>query len=326
MSNEPRLLDRVRAAIRTKGYSIRTEQAYVDWIRRFILFHNKRHPDEMGKREVEAFLTHLAVNRDVAPSTQNQALSALLFLYRAVLDRELPWFDGVTRAKKPSRLPVVLTADEAARLLKRLSGEKWLMASLLYGAGLRLLECLRLRVHDIEFDRRQILVRNGKGGKDRVTVLPGPVAQPLKRQIERVRIIHEEDLSEGYGEVYLPFALERKYPNAARAFGWQYIFPAGKRAKDPRSSKIRRHHVGESVLQRAVKQAVRDAGIEKPASCHSLRHSFATHLLERGQDIRTVQELLGHKDIRTTQIYTHVMGRGAWGVMSPLEGLMPEDE
>ncbi len=326
MGKEPRLLDRVRAAIRTKGYSIRTEQAYVDWIRRFILFHNKRHPDEMGKREVEAFLTHLAVNRDVAPSTQNQALCALLFLYRVVLERELPWFDDVTRAKKPRRLPVVLTNDEVARLLKKLHGDKWLMASLLYGSGLRLLECLRLRVQDIEFDRKQILVRNGKGGKDRVTILPGPVAQPLRRQIDRVRTIHEEDLYEGYGEVYLPFALERKYPNAARAFGWQYIFPAGKRSKDPRSNKYRRHHVGEAVLQRAVKQAVRDAGIERPASCHSLRHSFATHLLERGHDIRTVQELLGHKDIRTTQIYTHVMGRGAMGVMSPLEQLMPADE
>jgi integron integrase len=324
MQKEPRLLDRVRAAIRTKGYSIRTEQAYVDWIRRFILFHNKRHPDAMGKSEVEAFLTHLAVNRDVAPSTQNQALSALLFLYRMVLGRDLPWLDDVTRAKKPSRLPVVLTADEAGRLLKRLSGEKWLMASLLYGSGLRLLECLRLRVHDVEFDRRQIMVRNGKGGKDRVTVLPGPVVETLRRQIDRVRIIHEEDLSEGFGEVYLPFALERKYPNAARAFGWQYIFPAEKRSIDPRSGKMRRHHLGETVLQRAVKQAVRDAGVDKPASCHSLRHSFATHLLERGQDIRTVQELLGHKDIRTTQIYTHVMGRGALGVMSPLERLMPD--
>jgi integron integrase len=282
MQKEPRLLDRVRAAIRTKGYSIRTEQAYVDWIRRFILFHNKRHPDAMGKSEVEAFLTHLAVNRDVAPSTQNQALSALLFLYRMVLGRDLPWLDDVTRAKKPSRLPVVLTADEAGRLLKRLSGEKWLMASLLYGSGLRLLECLRLRVHDVEFDRRQIMVRNGKGGKDRVTVLPGPVVETLRRQIDRVRIIHEEDLSEGFGEVYLPFALERKYPNAARAFGWQYIFPAEKRSIDPRSGKMRRHHLGETVLQRAVKQAVRDAGIDKPASCHSL-HSFATHLLERGR-------------------------------------------
>jgi integron integrase len=272
MGKEPRLLDRVRAAIRTKGYSIRTEQAYVDWIRRFILFHNKRHPDEMGKSEIEAFLTHLAVNRDVAPSTQNQALSALLFLYRVVLGRELPWLDDVTRAKKPSRLPVVLTVDEAGRLLGSLSGEKWLMASLLYGAGLRLLECLRLRVHDIEFDRRQILVRNGKGGKDRVTVLPEPVTEPLRRQIERVRIIHEEDLSEGFGEVYLPFALERKYPNAARAFGWQYIFPADKRSIDPRSGKVRRHHLGETVLQRAVKQAVRDARIEKQASCYSLQH------------------------------------------------------
>jgi integron integrase len=321
MGKEPRLLDRVRNSIRTKHYSIRTEHAYVNWIRRFILFHNKRHPSEMGKTEIEAFLTHLAVNRNVAPSTQKQALSALLFLYRQVLGRELPWLDDVTRAKKPSRLPVVLTVDEVAKLLNKLSGDKWLMASLLYGSGLRLLECMRLRVHDIEFDRRQIMVRNGKGGKDRVTVLPDPVAEPLRRQIEKVRIIHEEDTLEGFGEVYLPFALERKYPNAAKTLGWQYLFPADKESRDPRSGKIRRHHLGEKVLQRAVKQAVRDARIEKPASCHSLRHSFATYLLEQGQDIRTVQELLGHKDIRTTQIYTHVMGRGAFGVMSPLERL-----
>ncbi|MCU7918726.1 MAG: integron integrase [Candidatus Thiodiazotropha sp. (ex Epidulcina cf. delphinae)] len=322
MRKEPRLLDRVRAAIRKKGYSIRTEQAYVDWIRRFILFHDKRHPIEMEKAEIEAFLSHLAVNRNVAASTQNQALSALLFLYREALERDLPWLDNVTRAKKPRRLPVVLSADEVGGLLKKLSGTQWLMASLLYGSGLRLLECLRLRVHDIEFDRRQILVRNGKGGKDRVTVLPDPAAETLRRQIERVRIIHEEDISGGFGEVYLPFALERKYPNAARTFGWQYVFPADKLSRDPRSGKTRRHHLGEAVLQRAIKQAVRDAGIEKPASCHSLRHSFATHLLERGQDIRTVQELLGHKDIRTTQIYTHIMGRGALGVSSPLERLL----
>ena len=319
---KPRLLDQVRAAIRTRGYSIRTEQAYVDWIRRYILFHGKRHPDEMGKIEIEAFLTHLAVNRNVAPSTQNQAFSALLFLYRHVLDRDLPWLDSVTRAKKPARLPVVLTPGEVELLLKRLSGVKWLMASLLYGSGLRLIECLRLRVHDIEFERKQIMVRNGKGGKDRVTVLPEPVEGALRRQIERVRIIHEEDLSDGFGSVYLPFALERKYPNAAQAFGWQYLFPADKLSRDPRSGKTRRHHLGEKVLQRAVKQGLRDARISKPASCHSLRHSFATHLLERGQDIRTVQELLGHKDIRTTQIYTHVMGRGALGVKSPLEALV----
>jgi integron integrase len=319
--NRPRLLDQVRAAIRTKGYSIRTEQAYVDWIRRYILFHQKRHPLDMGKSEIEAFLTHLAVNRDVAPSTQNQAFSALLFLYRHVLDRDMPWLDSVTRAKKPKRLPVVMTTAEVDLLLRQLSGIKWLMASLLYGSGLRLLECLRLRVQDIEFEKQQIMVRSGKGGKDRVTVLPQSLIEPLRRQIEKVRIIHEEDLSEGFGEVYLPFALERKYPNAATAFGWQYLFPADKRSRDPRSGKIRRHHLGETVLQRAIKQALRRAKIERPASCHSLRHSFATHLLERGQDIRTVQELLGQKDIRTTQIYTHVMGRGAMGVQSPLESL-----
>jgi len=275
----------------------------------------------MGKAEIESFLTHLAVNRNVAASTQNQALSALLFLYREVLDRDLPWLDDVTRAKKPSRLPVVLTDTEVAKLLRQLSGTKWLMASLLYGSGLRLLECLRLRVQDIDIERRQIAVRSGKGGKDRVTVLPEPVTEPFKRQIEQVRFIHEEDISEGFGEVYLPFALERKYPNAARSFGWQYLFPADRRSRDPRSGKLRRHHVGVNVLQRAIKQAVRVVGIHKPASRHSLRHSFATHLLERGQDIRTVQELLGHKDIRTTQIYTHTTRRGALGVISPLEVL-----
>ncbi len=324
MGKEPRLLDRVRASIRTKGYSIRTEQAYVDWIRRFILFHAKRHPGEMGKAEVEAFLTHLAVNRNVAASTQNQALCALLYLYREVLGRDLPWLDDVTRAKKPKRLPVVLTPDEVKRLLDRLAGTKWLMASLLYGSGLRLLECLRLRVHDVDFEMRQITVRSGKGGKDRVTVLPDPLAGPLRRQIDQVRVFHERDTLDGLDGVYLPFALERKYPNASKAFGWQYLFPADGVSRDPRSGKIRRHHLGESVLQRAVKQAVREAGINKPASCHSLRHSFATHLLERGQDIRTVQELLGHQDIRTTQIYTHVTRRGALGVMSPLEGLPSE--
>jgi integron integrase len=321
MGKEPRLLDRVRVSIRTKQYSIRTEQAYVDWIRRFILFHGKRHPMEMGKAEVEAFLTHLAVNRNVAASTQNQALSALLYLYREVLERDLPWLDDVTRAKKPSRLPVVLTYTEVKMLLDQLSGTKWLMASLLYGSGLRLLECLRLRVHDIDFDMRQVMVRNGKGGKDRVTVLPDPIAGPLRRQIDQVRIFHERDTLDGLDGVYLPFALERKYPNAAKTLGWQYLFPAENASRDPRSGKTRRHHLGENVLQRAVKQAVRDAGIRKPASCHSLRHSFATHLLEPGQDIRTVQELLGHKDIRTTQIYTHVTRRGASGVVSPLEAL-----
>jgi integron integrase len=264
MGKEPRLLDRVRAIIRTKHYSIRTEHAYVDWIRRFILFHNKRHPNEMGKAEIEAFLTHLAVNRNVAPSTQNQALSALLFLYRQVLERELPWLDDVTRAKKPSRLPVVLTVEEVGKLLNKLPGDRWLMASLLYGSGLRLLEYMRLRVHDIEFDRRQIMVRNGKGGKDRVTVLPDPVTEPLRRQVEKVRIIHEEDTLEGFGEVYLPFALERKYPNAAKAFGWQYLFPAEKVSRDPRSGKIRRHHLGEKVLQRAVKQDATLYAIRSP--------------------------------------------------------------
>lgn len=320
-ANPPRLLDQVREAIRLRHYSIRTEQAYTDWIKRFILFHGKRHPRELGAAEVERFLTHLAVEGRVAASTQNQALSALLFLYKAVLRVDLPWLGEVTRAKRPGRLPVVLTVEETRRVLAHIHGPQGLMAGLLYGAGLRLLECVRLRVKDVDFGYRQITVRDGKGEKDRVTMLPQAVLEPLRAHLEKVKVLHEQDLEEGFGEVYLPHALERKYPNAAREWGWQYVFPAAKRSVDPRSGRERRHHVDEQSLQRAMKKAVRAAGLTKPASCHTLRHSFATHLLQSGYDIRTVQELLGHKDVATTMIYTHVLNRGGQGVVSPLDGL-----
>jgi integron integrase len=317
--SQPRLLDQVRDAIRVRHYSIRTEQAYVGWTKRFILFHGKRHPEDMGKAEVEAFLTHLAVKDNVAVSTQNQALNAILFLYRKVLDKDIDWPEDAVRAKKPARLPVVLTVEEVRDLLSQLNGTYWLMASLLYGSGLRLMECLRLRVKDLELERREITVRHGKGGKDRVTLLPGKLIDALKAQLGRAHVLHQTDLADGFGAVYLPNALEKKYPNASREWAWQYVFPAGKRSVDPRSAIERRHHVGETALQHGVKNAVRRAGISKPASCHSLRHSFATHLLESGYDIRTVQELLGHQDVRTTMIYTHVLNRGGRGVLSPLD-------
>jgi integron integrase len=316
-----RLLDQVRGKIRLKHYSIRTEQAYVDWIKRFILHFDKRHPRELGAADVEAFLTHLAVAGKVAASTQNQAKSALLFLYKEVLELELPWLDNVERAKTPKRLPVVLTRAEVQALLTRLEGTHWLMASMLYGAGLRLMECLRLRVQDVDFARKEILVRDGKGFKDRVTMLPAALATPLRTHLERVRELHRQDLAAGYGAVYLPYALERKYPGAARDWGWQYVFPSAKLAVDPRSGETRRHHVQDQALQRAIKQAVRDADLTKPATPHTLRHSFATHLLEGGSDIRTVQELLGHSDVSTTMIYTHVLNKGGHGVTSPLDRL-----
>ena len=319
MDEKPRLLDQVRIKIRTKHYSIRTEHSYVDWIKRFILFYNKRHPKDLGAHEIEQFLSHLAVQRNVAPSTQNQALSAILFLYREVLDLELDWIQNVIRAKKPERLPVVLTRTEVQAVLPRLGGQNKLMANLLYGAGLRLMECMRLRVKDVDFDYRQIVIRDGKGHKDRVTMLPERLIAPLRDQLERARHYHQTDLSQGFGEIYLPYALERKYPTANREWGWQYIFFAKQRSTDPRAGKIRRHHIDPKVLQRAVKQAVRDAGIAKPASCHTMRHAFATHLLENGYDIRTVQELMGHKDVRTTMIYTHVLKSGGRGVRSPLD-------
>lgn len=315
----PRLLDEMRARMHRLGLSLRTEEAYVGWVRRFILANGKRHPREMGAPEVEAFLTGLATHGQVAASTQNQALAALLFLYREVLGIELPWLDNIRRAKKPERLPTVLTREEVAGMLGQMSGVTWLMAGLLYGAGLRLMECVRLRVQDVDFARREIVVRQGKGGKDRRTMLPVLVAEALQGQLAEARRLHERDLAAGSGAVWLPHALELKYPNAAREWVWQYVFPASTRSLDPRNGVERRHHLDETVLQRAVKAAVRRAGIAKPATCHTLRHSFATHLLEAGSDIRTVQELLGHKDVSTTQIYTHVLNRGGHGVLSPLD-------
>ncbi len=314
-----KLLDQVRARARRLGLAKRTEQAYVGWARRFIVFHGKRHPRDMGASEVEAFLTWLAAERHVAASTQNQALSALLFLYREVLAIELPWMDDIRRAKRNRSLPVVLSEGEVASLLEELDGLMWLMAAMLYGTGMRLMECVRLRVKDVDFVRREITVRRGKGGKDRRTVLPALVVTELQDQMAAARRMHERDLAAGFGAVWLPDALERKYPGAAHEWCWQYVFPAPSRSVDPRSGVRRRHHVDEKRLQRAVKQAVRRAGIDKPATCHTLRHSFATHLLERGSDIRTVQELLGHKDVATTQIYTHVLNRGALAVRSPLD-------
>jgi integron integrase len=314
-----KLLEQVRNAIRLKHYSIGTEQAYTYWVKEFVLFHQKRHPSEMADAEVGQFLTHLAVKRKVAAATQNQAFSALLFLYGEVLNRPLDTVAEIRRAKRPSKLPLVFTRDEVRLLLRRLDGSKWLMASLLYGSGLRLMECLRLRVKDLDFGDAQVLVRDGKGQKDRVTMLPESLKEPLQRHLEKVKALHEKDLKAGFGEVYLPFALERKYPKASRQWGWQYVFPASKLSKDPRSEVIRRHHVDATVLQSAVKEAIRDAGIPKPGTPHTLRHSFATHLLEGGYDIRTVQELLGHKDVSTTMIYAHVLNKGGKGVKSPLD-------
>ena len=318
-SHAPKLLDQVRGKIRLKHYSIRTEQAYVDWIRRFILFFGKRHPRDLGAAEVEQFLTHLAVEGNVAASTQSQAKSALLFLYREVLDNELPWLDNVERAKVPKRLPVVLTREEVMAVLTRLEGTHWLVASLLYGTGLRIMEALRLRVKDVEFSRKEILVRDGKGFKDRVTMLPAALAAPLAEHLKRVKALHEQDLAAGRGAVYLPYALERKYPGAARDWAWQYVFPSAGLSEDPRTGIVRRHHLQDQAVQRAMRQAVRDAGVDKPATPHTLRHSFATHLLEGGYDIRTVQELLGHADVSTTMIYTHVLNKGGRGVTSPLD-------
>jgi len=318
---KPKLLDQVREKIRVKHYSIRTEKSYVDWIRRFILFHGKKHPSLLGMDEVNVFLTHLAAQRDVAASTQNQALSAILFLYKEVLNQELGWLEGFERAKRPARLPVVLSPAEVRGVLAHLDGMMWLMASLLYGAGLRLMECVRLRVKDVDLDYRQLIVRDGKGQKGRVTMLPQSAIEPLQQHMERVKVLHGKDIDAGFGDVYLPFALERKYPSACQEWGWQYVFPAPRRSVDPRSGKERRHHLDEKRLQRAMKAAVRAAGIDKPASCHTLRHSFATHLLEGGYDIRTVQELLGHKDVSTTMIYTHVLNKGGKGVRSPLDRL-----
>ncbi len=316
-----KLLDRMREILRVKHYSIRTEQTYVNWAKRYILFHNKRHPKDMGAPEIAAFLTHLAVQRNVAASTQNQALCALLFLYDEVLHQDVGPVDAV-RAKKPKRLPTVLTKEEVERVIAAVTGPHRLVVRLLYGSGLRLIECLRLRVKDVDFAYRQIVVRDGKGHKDRVTVLPGKLVEPLKTRLRRVALIHQRDLDRGYGAVYLPYALEVKYPNAAKEWCWQYVFPARSLSRDPRSGVTRRHHLGESGPQRAVRRAARLAGIDKRVTCHTFRHSFATHLLEDGYDIRTVQELLGHKDVKTTMVYTHVLNRGGLAVRSPLDDLL----
>ncbi|MGD0650026.1 MAG: integron integrase [Verrucomicrobiia bacterium] len=313
------MLDQVRDLCRLKHYSIRTEQTYVDWITRFILFHHKRHPKEMGAVEVRRFLEHLAVNRNVAASTQNQALNALVFLYHQVLEQDLGNLGEVVRAKRPQRLPTVLTREEVNRLLSVLDGTYQLIARLLYGTGMRLLEGLRLRVKDVDFDRNHIIVRDGKGEKDRVTMLPESLRPALETHLRRVKALHEQDIAAGLGRVYLPYALHVKYPNADCEWGWQYVFPARGLSADPRSGRRQRHHVNETSVQRALKIAVRMAKLTKPASCHTLRHSFATHLLEAGYDIRTVQELLGHKDVSTTQIYTHVMRKPGLGVRSPLD-------
>jgi integron integrase len=318
-ASRPRLLEQVRQRLRVLHYSYRTEAQYVQWIKRFILFHDKRHPAAMGAPEVESFLTHLAVKGRVAASTQNQAQAAILFVYKHVLGQELDWLNGVTTAKASTHLPVVLTLEEVRAVLSRLTGTNWLIASLLYGSGLRLMEAVRLRVKDIEFTRREVLVRDGKGGKDRVTMLPDRIVDPLRDHLARARRVHEADLAAGYGEVYLPFALERKYPQAGTEWGWQYVFPAQRLSLDPRADRVRRHHLDEKAVQRAMKAAVRDAGVAKPASPHTLRHSFATHLLQSGHDIRTVQELLGHRDVATTMVYTHVLNRGGRGVLSPLD-------
>ena len=303
---KPRLLTRVRNAIRIRHYSRATEKAYVGWIKRFIFFHGVRHPDEMGEREVMTYLSDLATRQRVSASTQNQAFSALLFLYREVLGRRLEGLEDGVRAKRPVRLPVVLSRDEVRLVLEQLRGWPWLMAALIYGSGLRILECARLRVKDLDFARGEILVRDGKG--------------PLQEHLVRVRVQHQADLSSGWGRVALPEALERKYPEANAEWAWQWVFPASRSYRDYRLGVLRRHHVHETVLQRAFRTAVRCAGIVKHSTCHTLRHSFATHLLESGYDIRTIQELLGHNDLGTTMIYTHVLNRGGLGVRSPLDG------
>ena len=318
-SSQPRLLDRVRTEIRTRHYALRTEQTYVHWIRRFILFHDKRHPQDMGAAEVGRFLSHLATERNVAASTQNQAKSALLFLYGQVLKIDLPWMNEIVGGRTQRTLPVVLTPSEVRRLLHELSGLTGLVATVLYGTGMRLMEGLRLRVKDIELERREIVVRDGKGGKDRVTVLPENLMRPLQDQLALAKSLHDSDLRAGYGSVWMPDALSVKYLKANKSWGWHWAFPSPVMSTDPRTGVIQRHHLHEQSVQRAVALAARRAGIDKPCSPHVLRHSFATHLLQAGYDIRTVQELLGHSDLKTTMIYTHVMNRGGRGVRSPLD-------
>ncbi|MDT8442069.1 MAG: integron integrase [Desulfuromonadales bacterium] len=316
----PKLLDQLRSALRVRHYSKRTEQTYCYWVRKFIVFHRLRHPAEMGEPEINAFLSHLAVKEKVSASTQNQALSALLYLYRHVLGRSVGDLGDVVRARRPKRLPVVLTVDEAKAVLGQLTDDKWLMVALMYGSGLRLMECLRLRVQDLDFANREILIREAKGGKDRRTMLPETLIGPLKEHLEKVRALHAKDQQEGWGRVQLPNALDRKYPNAPAEWRWQWVFPQQNRWKNSKTGEQGRHHLHETILQRAVKEAVFRAGIVKRVGCHTFRHCFATHLLEAGYDIRTIQELLGHKDVSTTMIYTHVLNKGGKGVKSPMDG------
>lgn len=317
--SEPRLLDQVRAALRVRHYSLRTEEAYLLWIKRFILFHGKQHPRLLGAQQVSECLTHLAVEKHVAAATQNQALSAILFLYQKVLEFQLDWLQDVVRAKRPQRLPTVLTRTEVSRLLGQLEGSPGLIARIMYGAGLRVLEALRLQVKDLDFAYKQITVREGKGNKDRRTLLPEAVIPQLRAHLDKVKALHAADLAEGFGNVFLPNALERKFPNAQREWIWQYVFPSARRSVDPRSTEVRRHHLHEKNIQRHIRLAAQRARIFKRVTSHTLRHCFATHLLEDGYDIRTIQELLGHKDIHTTMIYTHVLNKGGRGVRSPLD-------
>ncbi|SIT12529.1 integron integrase [Neptunomonas antarctica] len=318
------LLESVRRAILVRHYSIHTEQAYIQWIRRYIFFNNKKHPNECGAKQVEDFLTWLVVHRQVSSSTQNQALNALVFLYREVLKQPFEYEVDAVRSKKPTKIPVVMTQAEVAMVLQQLKNTHWLMAALLYGSGLRLMECVRLRVKDIDFDYRAITVRSGKGNKDRVVVLDDHLILPIRNHLKRVQQQHDADVTQGYGAVYMPEALSRKYPSANKSWGWQYVFPATRLSVDPYSGVIRRHHLDASSLQKAVRAAVRNTGMTKLATCHTFRHSFATHLLEQGADIRTVQEQLGHRDVKTTQIYTHILERGAGGVRSPLSALFSQ--
>lgn len=322
MQNPPvKLLDQVRQRLRLKGYSIRTEKSYTEWIRRYILFHNKRHPKDMDKKEIEAFLSHLVLERNVAPSTQNQAFNAILFLYDQVLEIKMPDNIQSIRSKKPVRVPTVMTREETRKVISLMSGIHQLMAKVMYGCGLRALECMRLRVKDVDFALNQTIVRDGKGKIDRITVLPDGIKPDIEAHLRLVQQVHRQDLRNGLGRVYLPYALARKYPNADKQWGWQYVFPSKTLSDDPRSGIKRRHHMHESSIRKAIQQAAKLSGIVKPIGCHTLRHSFATHLLMDGYDIRTVQELLGHKDVSTTMIYTHVLNRGGRGVVSPLDSI-----
>jgi len=320
--NPPKILERLATEIRLRNYSLRTEQAYSMWVRQYIRFHNITHPQEMGEAQVTAFLSYLALKRGVSPNTQNQALNALKFLYRHVLDKPLEDLGNIARSKKQQKLPIVLTQEEIRSVFRALQPPYWLIAGLMYGSGLRLMESLRLRVKDLDFDYRAIIVRNGKGGKDRVVTLPDELIPPLKVQLQQTKLIHQKDIMDGFGRVELPYALKRKWPNADIDFQWQYVSPSLERSVNPRTGEVGRHHVHEQSMQRRFKMAVRSSAVQKHATCHTLRHSFATHLLERGADIRTVQEQLGHADVRTTQIYTHVLQRGGRAVQSPLSAVL----